>query len=75
MSGIASWNKCYKNWRVFAPFTGASFGERAEAAYLHSASSLPIPATSAVKKSGHDLGLPHDTSLSLRPIETDTVRL
>jgi len=68
-SGVASWSKCYRNWRVFAPCFGASSGRYAEA---NSASSARMhSAPFAFKNSGHTSTLHDASSFNVRPLETD----
>lgn len=40
-SGVATWNKCYKNWRVFSPCSAQTSGGRTEPGYLHSVPARP----------------------------------
>jgi hypothetical protein len=74
MIGVASWCKCYKNWRVFSPSSTAMSGPRSEPGYLHSVPSVEISSASSVlKESGHKSDLLDESSYIRRALESDIV--
>jgi|GEM_PF-6925570 len=71
-SGVASWNKCYKNWRVFSPCSAQPPGGHTEPGYLHSVPSVEISSASSVlKESGHNPDLLDELSFNRRALESD----
>jgi len=70
-SGVATWNKCYKNWRVFLPCPAQTSGGLTEPGYHNSVSSARIDsAPSAIKNSGHAIVTEHEVSFTPHTIES-----
>jgi len=82
-SGVASWNKCYKNWRVFSPCPAQTSGRQTERGYLYSVASVEISSararpeafrvggSSVLKESGHKSDLLDELSYNRHALESD----
>jgi hypothetical protein len=75
-SGVATWNECYKNWRVFSPCSAQTSGGLTEHGYLHSAPFASInaaimPKASPWEKSGHAIDTKHKVSFNPHTVESD----
>jgi len=71
-SGVASWYKCYKNWRVFSPCSAQTSDGRTEPGYLHPVPSAEISsAPSVLKESGHKPNLLDELSYNQPAFESD----
>jgi hypothetical protein len=71
-SGVASWNKCYKDWRVFSPCSAEISRGRTEAGSHHSVRSARIDSSpAAIKNSGHAIGIEHEVSFNPHTVDSD----
>ena len=78
-SGVATWNKCYKNWRVFSPCSAQTSVGLTEPGYLHSAPfagintapSAIMPKASRWENSGHAIDVEREVSFKPHTIESD----